>query len=572
MTKMKKQTKYIIIVLVIAIILGGVLGVLLLTDPNKGTETEETDSSATESSEESSEEEEKPALVGAELADIESVTVSNENGEYTIIPEEDGDAYTYSVEGVEGIDLKTATLQTEVSLFTETTVTKEIGEVEDLDEFGLDGKTTIEAKMKDGSSIKLILGIAPGETVGRYILYDGKVYICSVNTSVYDAVESVVSPASWTIDELTDDETNYSLLRSVNLSGSAFEREIDMVYNDDLADYDLNKPVKATGSITMADTLAEVLLEFSCTSTAKIYPTDEELEEMGLKEPYASITYSLNGYTHSITVGNVNDSGRYCYVDNDSTVVYNVSESMISDWIDVNEVDFRDGYITLQSLYYVDELYVEAEGREPVTVTRTRSLKESDDETLTEETATGSDYDYVSMIDGEEIDAADMRTFYRACIGVPILSMQEMKKDGDAVISIKFHHFDPDEEDTLVEFYKVKDNSSRYVAYMNGEYSATVRSTSIEEFFESYDTFTGSDAETEDSESSDTSLEDEETEESEITEESETGADAAADSEAADETADSEQTEEPSESDETADTSEAEETIEASESDESTES
>lgn len=470
---MKKQTKYILITLAIAIVLGGVLAALYFTDPARQESSQESSASSAADT----------TLLTKDESELKSIKVKNTKSEFTILTEKNSqDEVTYTIKDYEKFNLKTATLESAAGMFLSLSYTKEIGEVDDLDSYGLNGDVQATATYSDGSEVTIVIGATPGETTGNYILFDGKVYIATINTLYSNPIEEQISTISWTIDQYTDDSGNsFSYLNSIDLKGTNFDREIEMVYDDSESDYLLKKPVEAGGSVTLAESLATTLLTFSTDSVVAVNPTDAKLTEMGFDTPYCDMSFTLNGISHQITLGNKSDTSRYCYVDGDKTVIYLVANDTTSAWADTNEVKFRDGYILIKMITSVNKLNIDADGKSiQVDFERTKNEDSSTD--------TQTVYDYTAKLNGKEIEYKTVTSFYKNVIGIPMVNMQELEKTGDPVITISYNHYDGSPE-TKLEFYKSKDKDNRYVCYIDGEYSATVRDTSINDFLESFNDF-----------------------------------------------------------------------------------
>lgn len=470
---MKKQTKYIIITLAILVLLGGVLALLLKTSPSQ----EEGDTSSAESGE-------KLTLISKEENDIESISVKNTEDEFTIVPvDADSEIRDYTIKGYEKYELTTAEINLASSFFATLPYTKELGKVDDPSSYGLDGSVCVTAKYKDGTETDIQIGMVPGESSGRYILYDGKVYISDISEIFVKSAMSRIQPASWQIQPYADEQgTQYSILNNISLSGTNFERDIKMEYNDDDIEYDLIKPVPAKGSNKKADEVAKALLSFSTSDVVKVEPTEEDIKDMGLADPYCQLDFTVNEISHSITLGNRVDNSRYCMVNGDKNLVYTVSMETVAPWAESEESQYRDDYILLKMIFDVSKLDITV-GDTSCVIDFERTVNE---EKSTEEKES---YDYTAKVNGKDIEYESIKEFYADLISVQTLSIKEMESDSEPVATVVYSHYDGSEDQTL-EFYKSKDNDKRYVCYLDGEYTATVRNTSVDQFMEDFKAFT----------------------------------------------------------------------------------
>lgn len=507
---MKKQKKLILIMLAVLVVLGGAIAFLLLSD---------SDSDASDETSELSEED--TSLITHEESDIVAITVKNTYGSFSFYPteveEESSDdssdsssddssssessdsstSFVYSITGYEDRDVNTSTLSTAAMAFYDLDYTKEIGEVEDEAQFGLDGSIVATCVYKDGTGEEIEIGDVPASSSGRYIKYNGKVYIASINSAYTDKMESLFTAASWDIDYLTketessessDDSSSsststetYSILESLKISGTCNASGVEVAYDSETEKYNLVSPIKAEASSDKIDDLITSLLNYSANETVNLDPTDEDLESYGLKDPYAVLEIKLNGESHKITIGGEVDSSRYCLMDDDKTV-YSIYQSKISDWAECNASEYREANVITDSLSDLCELKFDVDGKtSDITVTREEDESSSTDSTVY--------YSYTSYADGDEIVYSYVNELYSKLSDMSVLNIKQMDHETNPYIQIKLTTFDGDSK--TIEFYKSLENSSRYVVYIDGEYSCTVRSTSVDDLAEEFSNFLG---------------------------------------------------------------------------------
>lgn len=476
---MKKQTLYIIITLVVALVLGGLLLVLFFTDPARNPSEAET-----------SVVEEGGTLISRDVASLVSLEVKNPSSQFTVVrdPEAEAEDTTgtlhYTITGYEDMGVKSGTLAAAVQNVALLEYTKEIGEVADISIYGFDGSYTATATFEDGSTESLEFGITPGESTGRYVLYKGKVYICSVNSLFMTEMEKQLGNVSWTVDSYQDEDGNYyNYLNSFIISGKNFENEIEINFDPERFDYIMTKPVSAVAGIELMESIAQTLAYVETTSVVAVNPDEAKLAELGITEPYCDLSFMLNGNAHRITLGNQSTPGyRYACLDGDMSVVFTLSDIYYGTWADTTETKLRDGYVYLKMIYDVNKITLEtADKKAVIDITR-----EVDEELSTEDSVS---YKYFAKLDGKEIGYdKNVNTFYTEIIGIPFVNMNELEPEGEAILTVKYGEYDSEEE-TVLEFYKAKDQESRIVAYLNGQYSATVRDTSITDFLAAFDEF-----------------------------------------------------------------------------------
>ncbi len=501
---MKKQKKTILILLIVVLVLGGVLAALLLT----GSDEDASDEVSSELSEEDT------SLITHEEGDIVTINVQNKYGSFSFYPtlvdidEESSDSsstdttatYTYSLTGYEDRDVNTSTLSTAAMAFYDLDYTKEIGEVEDESAFGFDGSIVASCVYKDGSAESFEIGDTPSSGTGRYIKYNGKVYIASVNTTYTNSLESLITAASWDIDYLTrevessesssDSSTessstttteNYSILESFKVGGTCNSSGIEITYDSDSEKYKLVSPIKADANSDKVETLISSLLNYAANATVDLDPTDEKLKEYGLDDPYATLEITLNGESHKIVIGAQTDSSRYCQIDDDKTV-YSILTSKISDWAECSPSEYRASNVLTDLLSDISELKLTVDGKSSdITITREEDESSSTDSKVY--------YSYSSYADGDEILYSYVNELYTKLSSMAVLNINEMQHENDACVTAEIKYFDGSSK--TVEIYISSENNSRYVVYVDGEYSCTVRSTSLKEFTDEFSEYLG---------------------------------------------------------------------------------
>ena len=181
---MKKNLRYLIIMLAVLVVLGGGAAALLLTQPQEETEEVSSASSAV-----------MEPVIDRESSEVSSIQVKNSKADFQLLPleqetttssEEESSSSSvtsvqFTIDGYQGFDLDTAQITGAANTVTAINASKNLGEQEDLEQFGLTGDSATEVTVNytDGTSDTFTVGNEAGESAGRYILKDGVVYISS---------------------------------------------------------------------------------------------------------------------------------------------------------------------------------------------------------------------------------------------------------------------------------------------------------------------------------------------------------------------------------------------------------
>lgn len=476
---MKKTTKNIIIALAVLLVLGAAAAVLLLTTPVEEPEEETSSTSSTT----------MEKLIDQSITDIKDVVIDNsESGEsLTLVPAKSGEDSeennTFTIKGWEDEDVITANVLSLAQSFYSVTPTKEIGQVENLAEYGLsgDGLYKVTVSYTNGSSDTILVGSEAGETYGRYALYDDTVYIIPgsiyLTKSKYEFINtSVLSiPDIVTEDEEGNETTATSEFKSLRLSGTNYPQEILMKESEDeLLVYEIAEPVYAGANSTWVDSLLEQLQTITASGVAAVQATDEDLEKHGLDEPSAVVEYVMNGEKHTLRLGD-KSNGIYSLMADDNTTIYLIGESSVDSWANKTVYQVRDSFIRLVNIKSVEKLTVTAaDGVDVYDVERI----------LNEERSTESSpfYDLEISKDGEAIEYDNYQPFYQMLLSVSLLNEEVREPEGDPVLTIRYDRFDGGSEEIC--FYKDSAAERRYIVTLNGQPSGVVRSTDVEKILE----------------------------------------------------------------------------------------
>ncbi|MBE6730662.1 MAG: hypothetical protein E7564_03125 [Ruminococcaceae bacterium] len=476
---MKKYKKQIIILSAVLVVLGIVMAVLLITAPKE----EATSSNSAV---------EQINLITKSDVTVTSLSIKNSLSDYTInfIEEEndDGSITTrYEVPGYEDINFTTSNFDAAAKIMLNFNVDKELGEIENLEEFGLTSElgSTVTATYSDGSKETVIVGKAASESSGKYILYNGKVYITLLNLIFSADMATQVSIPSWDISAyIESDGTESYTFDHVYLKGRNFKREIRLDYNKNTFSYDMTAPIICSGGYSFSSDLADSLINFTAGSVVKVHPTEAEIEEYGLNDCYAELDFSLNGVAHKITLGNkIDNTKRYAFIDGNTSVVYGTYVTHTNTWAESKELDYRDTYASIVYIYDVDKFTVEAGGK-TVEVDMKRTI--NTDRT----TDTTKSYDYTCIVNGKEMPYADTTKFYSTVIGIPLLNMTDADGDGKTLLKITYEFYeDEKKEDLVIEYQKCISNSDRAAVYLNGDYNVSVRMNAVQDVIKAVEEF-----------------------------------------------------------------------------------
>ena len=169
------------------------------------------------------------------------------------------------------------------------------------------GAAKVDIQYTDGTSDSFVMGNEAGETSGRYLLKDGVVYITASYSSglletPFYFFETDVYTVADRVEETVDSEGSSStstledVLYHMELSGANAAEPIVIDYDSSkVSSYLITQPVMAESGTNTLTEIATALKSLSAEAVVAAGRTQETLEQYGLAEPYAQITFDMNG-------------------------------------------------------------------------------------------------------------------------------------------------------------------------------------------------------------------------------------------------------------------------------------
>ena len=508
---MKKSTKLVSAVVVLAVLGGVYVGL-------------NTYVSKEEKAESSSEEESKTEVFSVKTDDIKSLGFIVDKKEVTFEKKDD----SWVKKDETAFPVNQTTLDSTASAIETVEADRVLEDVEDLAEYGLDSPSnTVIVDTADGTT-KLNIGDENTSTNQYYISRaddDSTVYVVAADTvspfmnSLYDYAQGEDFPTidSSTVKKVQVSEDKDSYVLEENSDGATWDVSGDGSSDKESAD------TTAAGNVTSG--LGSFAFDQFVNYNA------EDLSQYGLDKPYATITVDYqeeveddstdstepgeNDSTASesdsensdttdtdsssedadsktttvdkqlvIYVGDeAGDGSRYVTVDNKQ--IYTMSTDTLSAVIDKTPSDLWSLIVNYLSVKNLDQLQViYGETTNTVNVSRETS---TDDDGNEKETTT-------YQLDGEEIESTTFTTFYNK-----LINMAEQKRLTEAYTPAADPEMtavftDSDKNQTTVTFYTYDTN---YYAAVVGDKVFLVNKMTVKEMFNAYETMVNGETETE---------------------------------------------------------------------------
>ncbi|MCJ7862863.1 MULTISPECIES: DUF4340 domain-containing protein [Blautia] len=508
---MKKSTKLVSAVVVLAVLGGVYVGL-------------NTYVSKEEKAESSSEEESKTEVFSVKTDDIKSLEFIVDKKEVTFEKKDD----SWVKKDETAFPVNQTTLDSAASAIETVEADRVLEDVENLAEYGLDSPSnTVTVDTADGTT-KLNIGDENTSTNQYYISRaddDSTVYVVAADTvspfmnSLYDYAQGEDFPTidSSTVKKVQVSEDKDSYVLEENSDGATWDVSGDGSSDKESAD------TTAAGNVTSG--LGSFAFDQFVNYNA------EDLSQYGLDKPYATITVDYqeeveddstdstesgeNDSTASesdsensdttdtdsssededsktttvdkqlvIYVGDeAGDGSRYVTVDNKQ--IYTMSTDTLSAVIDKTPSDLWSLIVNYLSVKNLDQLQVTyGETTNTVNVSRETSTDEDGNE---KETTT-------YQLDGEEIESTTFTTFYNKLINMAGQKRLTEAYTPAADPEMTAVFTDSDKNQTTVTFYTYDTN---YYAAVVGDKVFLVNKMTVKEMFNAYETMVNGETETE---------------------------------------------------------------------------
>ena len=233
-------------------------------------------------------------LVSYTPAEIQSIAVENTGGSFTVnasTPE--GGATVYTVTGLEGYELRTGmadAVANDAARLSFTSIAAVNGSLAD---FGLDNpRSVVTVSYTDGTGAVIRVGNEADGGMGAYVTLGGTndVFLVpddSVDSFLYTILEMVsydITPKAETVED--------SLFSVIEITGTRYDDRITIVPNTDQAvraDYRLTSPYEMFADTYECNDIAGSIRDLYAESVVCVNPSDGQLSEFGVAEPYARV-------------------------------------------------------------------------------------------------------------------------------------------------------------------------------------------------------------------------------------------------------------------------------------------
>ena len=467
---MKKNTKIIIAISSVVVVLGIALGVILAQP------SEDTSEKGNENAD--------IILLDKSACDVDDVTIKNTSGEYQLLgykyseqvkaDENEEISIVYTMQGYENTLMSkymTDNLVKECQTVAATRLIDKSGKK--YSDYGLD-KPSVEVKViySDTSKVNMYFGNEAPDKSGVYCRIDGNKNVYLVNSATVDMffIDKLQLFDKSLTGELSDSEN----ITSVEIGGSGYEKPI--VISEGKAgildgNYCMSSPFREECDSTKTVGFATDFYSFTLSTVAAAEVTAEDMKKFGLAEPYMDIKISTDEENDINILVSERDSEGNCYVMNkEGNIIYKADEDEFKHYNktyreflgsaiyspDISKADSAE-------IFYQDTVY-------DYSIKREYQLND-----LYEENIITSMY-----YNGTEADYTNMMRFTTSLSNVE--RTEEIPENLNGYNKIFYIRLTFGETDYMLEFYRNKENKT--VAVVDGNIECTVDTEFVQKVIE----------------------------------------------------------------------------------------
>lgn len=422
-------------------------------------------------------------LTNHKIGELSSLTVENEEGGYTIKPTEPG-VESYYVEELKDLPFNHDTVKYVVQGAFDPVITKEVGKVENLGEFGLDEPSaTITLRFEDGSSVVCLLGDpAPSDEDTRYFCLQGAGYVYIASSDSH-FLRSAACFAELNVAKAPDreDDQEEDQFGEIQLWGSSFPEKIVLKPLD--GGYQMTEPIATACDDSMVNYVTVALKSVTALSAVAIFPDDKTLKEYGLLEPQAAVTYTVNGETFTLYASKKDDTTTYLMREG-RQVVYEIPTEEVEMWTASSRYLLRDKSVISLTAADTSQVAIQS-GDQSLFLALTR---EKDEDKSTEST----DY-YTYTVTSPNGQTVVYSRYSRLLEKLSELRLSADTGDappqGDPELSLRYCGFE-DETEHILAF--VRQDDSQLFVIIDGVPSGLIKETDFESIVQEVEKLMGS--------------------------------------------------------------------------------
>ncbi len=471
--KMNKRMVTLLIGLAAILLLCGALVLLLQNDGGEDASSIPDSSDA------------KYLVTDKSAEDVKSIVVTNPTGTYTVAKRgEDYVVESYLAENGETVSVpgdvlfaSTAIESFADSIFTATITETLEGAADNLALYGLQNpQISVAVSYTDGTGFAFDIGSEAPDATSYYVYNPAAKEVGLIaKSSLSRAGNAKETYVEKTLVPTPGEDEVYA--DTVVLGGSVRPEEIvlEAVYTQDeetnaaiMGGYRVTAPKNKDVDVNNTAFLAEGLWGAQAAAAVTIAPTEEQLAEAGLAEPYSTLHLTYAGKTLELKLGNKNADGKYYCTTTENNAIFLVGADVVP-WAEYTAFNMYYKLVQVPHIATVSALTVEFDGK-----AYRFDLTHGEESELTVSSG------------GKDVPDEAFRSFYQLIISAKgEYEAGEIAEGAQSQMKFTYEFADRQTPDSVVEFFPLTDRRSAIVA--DGDLTFAVRSLYVDKVKASID-------------------------------------------------------------------------------------
>lgn len=375
-------------------------------------------------------------------AQIKEIHVENNSGTFDVISNTpEGEATVYTIKGFEDFALQAG----EPDLIANAAATLSFSKVATVDkdksgEFGFDKpRSTVTVTYEDGTKSIITVGSDAPQAAGTYIKF-------GTGDAVFVVDTETISPFDYSLTDLISksindsaDTTDNSQASSIKLSGTAFDKEIELVpYTDNKisASYKMKAPVERIAGESESSKVEGGIRGLYATSVSMVNPSDKQLSDLGLSKPYAHLTAVYPDTTVDLIASKPDGNGNVTLMENGGNVVYVIAADKVP-WTMTSYEKLVSEYVLNPKMTALTGVKVQANSK-----TYEFSLSSHESTTTDDEGNETTSTVTVVQYGGKEMDLGAFSAFYDTISLIGLADPDTAGAGGNSVLTVEYTYAD----------------------------------------------------------------------------------------------------------------------------------
>ena len=398
-------------------------------------------------------------------ANIREIHVENTKGTFDVESSTKGtEATVYAIKGLEDFDLQSGNPDAIANAAAKLTFTK----VATLDknkgaEFGFDKpRSTVTVSYEDDTRAVIIVGNDAPQQAGTYIKF-------GTGDAVFVTDTDTIAPFDYGVTDLISltvngaaESTENNEASSIKLAGSGFDKEIELVPNTNAnysASYEMTAPVSRLANEGESSIVAGGIRGLLASAVKMVNPSDKQLAELGLAEPYATLTAEYPDTTVELSASKPDADGNVNLMAAGKKVVYVISTEKVA-WAATSYEKLCGEYACSPKMAKLTGMSVKAGGKTYDFTLKTKETLTTDDQgSETKSTVTTVTYG------GKEVELGSFTAFYNNVALIELSDPKTDSKSGKEALAVTYTFEDGSSDEVVF----ADAGTDSYIVTFNGE-------------------------------------------------------------------------------------------------------